>query len=124
MNANKFQLNNIVKNKNSNYEGFISAIRNETLVEVTYPSGVIATEFVSDIEPIRLTPEWLLSREFESDGVAFWNEKLDELGLLLGHYAPNNFHLFVRLNKVISVQIKHVHHFQNLYLGLTGEELN
>ena len=67
-------------------------------------------------KPIPLTEEWLFKFGFE-------NKKLISGHLTFIYYSSNNIGIEGMLGTVKPRYCKHVHHLQNLYFALTGEEL-
>lgn len=71
------------------------------------------------VEPILLTEELLLKFGFQTDSVMFWIKTLS-----IGHFK-DGFYFLPNINRITQkgIQIKYVHHLQNLYWCLSGEEL-
>lgn len=86
---------------------------------------------VSDgiIEPLPLTPEWLercglKQQPLEPDDLPQWSN----LNMNIAQYT-DGFYLYTITsdpwhNRAVGRKIEFVHHLQNIYLDLTGEELN
>jgi len=84
---------------------------------VNYENGKIM------LNPIPLTEEWLVKFGFQTDLITWWNDKLKELHISIGHYAVDRFYLCTSIGLVHSIQIEYVHQLQNLFYALCGEEL-
>ena len=75
--------------------------------------SAISVEHIDAIKPIPLTEEWLKRFDWE-------NRKDKDLAVSFGltsgtiHFVAGNYY----------TKCDMVHHFQNLYFALTGEELN
>ena len=74
------------------------------------------------IQPIPLTPEILEKCGFEKFK-GLWNYKLVPIGYELNLVKINGLNENEFENQ-IGESIKHLHHLQNLYYALTGEELH
>lgn len=75
-----------------------------------------------DAEPIPLTEEWLLKfgfdyRGYNDDGKIYRVGNKDDVWI-----QSDDFGYFLQEYKCLD-RIKYVHHLQNLYFALTGEEL-
>jgi len=85
------------------------------------------SQFISFIEPIQLTEEWLLRFGFklEKDVDYFYVIKTKQKGITLEVEPNGRTILFDNKNiKFIDIlPIKYVHQLQNLYFAITGEEL-
>ena len=77
---------------------------------------------ISDCAPIPLTPEILEKCGFEKFK-GLWNYKLVPIGYELNLVKINGLNENEFENQ-IGESIKHLHHLQNLYYALTGEELH
>jgi len=130
MKASELRIGNLIKGIYHDYDdGIDEEIENETLCKVVtldasgsgdYTIYVYSDEDIenfSDFEPIPLTEEWLLKFGFIKHGK-------------YGYFYLDNF--IIDKNKLgkffmcdidIHVEIETVHHLQNLYFALTGEEL-
>ena len=73
---------------------------------------------IKDCKPIPITEEWLLKLGFKQNGEWYeiGNFYIDSTNYQCGIENPKN--IYNRLKKV-----DYVHHLQNLYFALTGEEL-
>jgi hypothetical protein len=102
----------------------ICQIDAQDLVYLSTPKG----EADSDYKPIPITEEWLKKFGFCYDDMEDTNEEntwyhLEAHGFKFSSDKSVHFNrVYVRLNK-ISLEIKYVHHLQNLYFSLTGKEL-
>lgn len=130
MDAGDLRINNIVN------KGIISGI--------TYKDGIFGVlivgnkfsskiEFypIDEIEPIELTEEWLLKGGFEKQlNLEESFHKMSDNGILLviKYRYINNYNSIgyfpVNLGYSLKFPLKGIHHLQNLYIDLTGEELN
>lgn len=125
MKANELRIGNFVKDDKDDYQGIVSAILSDELVEVTYPSGVMATQFTQELAPVQLTEDLLLRAGFERDrtlsGISFHNFRFNDIEL----YAPDKEGWCVAYCSydIFKLSIKYVHQLQNLYFPLTGDEL-
>lgn len=79
-------------------------------------------------KPIELTEKWLLKlgfrKELESDSAIFYENDFLSINTYKGYNST-----FLKRNRLLNQQdysinnIEYVHHLQNLYFVLTGEEL-
>jgi hypothetical protein len=82
---------------------------------------------IKTFQPIGLTEEWLLKFGFEKDGVlidyavCISNSKI--LGIDLKNKRAHCYHITPSVQGANLCSIKYVHQLQNLYFGLTGDEL-
>jgi hypothetical protein len=89
-------------------------------------------EYYHDIEPIPLTEEWLERFGFDKKKIYKISETKDVLNsdkTLEFEFYGNELHLWIASESFDNAlyiplrNIKHVHHLQNLYHALTGQEL-
>ena len=83
---------------------------------------------IADYAPIPITEEWLLKLGFkEHDELAGYGIECGRMGIVIGNAQDDDFMFLFRedigLNYEALVFIDYVHHLQNLYFALTGEEL-
>lgn len=70
-----------------------------------------------EFEPIELTEEWLIKMGFQKTKLEYWDQNI---------YRKDMFILdesFRMMDIDITVNFKTVHHLQNAFFALTGEEL-
>lgn len=70
-----------------------------------------------EYHPIALTPEWLKRCKFKDNG-AYWEYKGEPGFVLLKDKEGLAY-----IGNPVRTYVKTVHHLQNLYFALTGEEL-
>lgn len=88
--------------------------------------GNLQTENLIDLEPIHLTPEILKKCGFD-DMHELTYGMVDMADKRHCVYAANNgyqFHPFCTNDKDCQIQVKYLHHFQNLIFCFTGQELD
>ena len=114
MKANELRIGNYIQVKGEKYNSQIMWILPR---EVGLDNSVDEI-FISDLEPIPLTEEWLIRFGFEVKSAS------------VTHKYSYNIGFFVLSNGLRSnisydgYEIKYVHQLQNLYFALTGNELN
>lgn len=131
MKANELRLGNIVKDAKQDYQGVVTGILSDYLVQVTYPSGVTASEYPEELAPIPLTEQWLLRAGFERNepeniqsGVSLIiDQSLNIQFLELGDGELEYAQLCIDDEYTCGTDIYYVHQLQNLYFALTGNEL-
>lgn len=90
----------------------VTAINMDLGVWVNRSLGVLG---FNQVEPIPLSEEWLKRMGFEKVEHTFWIT-----GLAVHNNTPGEFYMLYEQNRTI---IRFVHHLQNLFFSLTGEEL-
>ena len=123
MKANELRIGNWVKLKDSD------PIENYQISQI-YERGVNSGSvgmLYDIIEPIPLTEEWLEQFGFDKDGFkqcefTNWGIKVKKDQHAISEHNWIVFHGFMNQFSEIA-SLKHVHHLQNLYFALTGEEL-
>tara|TARA_B100002049_G_C15736186_1_gene232538 strand:+ start:74 stop:493 length:420 start_codon:yes stop_codon:yes gene_type:complete len=97
--------------------------------DVVQFKGFHVGEYYKDLKPIQLTEEWLLKLGFEK--IKYYKFSLDE-GYIIIEVEDENWEdlcldVFIQTADMIKpfyiTYLEHVHHLQNLYHALTGQEL-
>lgn len=75
----------------------------------------------NEINPIELTEEWLVKLGFEKTGRNEYNNDVITYNLAYGAFIV--VPVGIENGEFCMEHIKYVHHLQNLYFALTGQEL-
>jgi hypothetical protein len=82
---------------------------------------------INEYQPIPLTEEWLLKFGFIKEGTEYYKKSNDHGDVLLFYSPRHNKYWYMaaveRVQYNSTKPIEYVHQLQNLYFGLTGEEL-
>ncbi len=110
MKASELRIGNLVKYKHLSESSSISAFDISQISDDN-----------SNVEPIRLTEEWLLKFGFKKD---LENDLyLESTSTSFFVWQNKRVELLDNKNNICISHCKYVHQLQNLYLALTGEEL-
>lgn len=71
-------------------------------------------------EPVPLNSQTLQLLQFQTDGLTWWKQGANGRRLTLGNYK-NGLHFM--LGSTPGIQVQTVHHVQNLYFDIVGEEV-
>lgn len=118
MEARELRIGNYVRLKNSDIETCIDLIDCAGSGEAwIHLEGNGIQSLIHQIEPIPLKEEWLLKFGFVSNS---YQDRFENKAI---HVECNKTKGFVELWVERMPHIKYVHQLQNLYVALTGEEL-
>ena len=131
MKAEELRIGNFVKADKDDYQGIVSAILSDELVEVTYPSGVTASEYPEELAPIPLTEDWLLRAGFRKQinkGFVTFHNYVCMTDFYLRESFKGGYYFGFIINGRHyefndATNYEYVHQLQNLYFALTGDEL-
>lgn len=119
--ANELRIGNLVYNESYITEKITSVIEDQVKSKPYLSFFDENWVNIKHIEPIPLTEEWLLKFGFETDEICFYKENFT-----IGHFAGNMF-IWLPSGSLSSskygVEIKTIHHLQNLYFSLFEKEL-
>lgn len=114
MKANELRIGNLVNYRDE--ETLMVSNIGYTFATENYKTLIVGSDDINDYNPIPLTEEWLLRFGFkEGFDVVFSKNTLD--------FKKEAFGYRFTVNDWISPLIMDVHQLQNLYFGLTGQDL-
>lgn len=133
MKANELRIGNWVQYPNYNKDGTVKYFKirdiytDDDKISLTDGRIQLPSSNLKYIKPVPLTEEWLLKFRFVKSSNKLMFLPMPKIKAEL-HYEKHNYGNVITIQSdfgmLIPDDIKYVHQLQNLYLALTGEELN
>ena len=127
--TNELRIGNLVQDEHGFQMEVVALFKDDTVyLDFEGNEGDVWEEDVKDLKGIPLTEEWLIEFGFIKSGyIPVWmskrliHDEIDKIDILVNekkqmYFVPS---VFVKW----SVELKYVHHLQNIYFSLTGQEL-
>lgn len=96
------------------------------LGDIYYNDGLAKRGYeaeLHDLQPIPITEEWLLKFGFESYDLELGTRVFYNIKTFIVEVGGWSNPIYYTQEKVLISYIEHIHQLQNLFFGLTGEEL-